>query len=62
MMLKDLSLAQEAATGTGTATPLGALAQALYEEFVAGGGGELDYAAVIRLIQGRSASGMTPSD
>ena len=62
MMLKDLSLAQEAATGTGTATPLGALAQALYEEFVAGGGGELDYAAVIHLIQERSASGLTPSD
>ena len=62
MMLKDLSLAQAAATGTGTATPLGALAQALYQEFVAGGGGELDYAAVIRLIQERSASGMTPSD
>ena len=55
MMLKDLSLAQAAAAETGTATPLGSLAQALYDEFVEGGGGVLDYAAVIRLIQARSA-------
>ncbi len=55
MMLKDLSLAREAAAGTGTATPLGTLAQTLYREFVDGGGGDLDYAAVIRLIRARSA-------
>ncbi len=57
MMLKDLSLAQEAATATGTATPLGALVQSLYQEFVDSGGGTLDYAAIVRLIQERSASG-----
>ena len=55
MMLKDLTLAQEAAVETGTVTPLGAQAQKLYAEFVEGGGGTLDYAAVIRLIQARSA-------
>lgn len=55
MMLKDLGLAQEAATTTQTATPLGALAHALYAEFVEDGGGALDYAAVIRLIQSRSS-------
>ncbi len=57
MMLKDLTLAQEAAAETGTATPLGSLAQGLYGEFVEGGGGGLDYAAVIRLIQARSGPG-----
>ena len=56
MMLKDLGLAQEAATSTRTATPLGALAHALYAEFVEDGGGVLDYAAVIRLIQNRSST------
>ena len=61
MMLKDLTLARDAAAETGTATPLGSLAQALYDEFVGGGGGALDYAAVIRLIQARSAPGR-PSD
>ncbi len=54
MMVKDLTLSQEAAGRAGAATPLGAAATALYAEFVEGGHGELDYAAVIKLIQGRS--------
>ncbi len=56
MMLKDLALAREAAAQTGTAIPLGTEAGRLYREFVEGGGGELDYAAVIRLIESRSAA------
>lgn len=56
MMLKDLTLAQAAAQAEGVATPLGAAARAVYEMFAAAGGGDLDYAGVIRLIRGGPVS------
>ena len=52
MMVKDMGLSQEAAGQVGAATPLGAVAAALYGEFVASGHGGLDYSAIIQLIRG----------
>jgi 3-hydroxyisobutyrate dehydrogenase len=52
MMVKDMGLSQEAAGQVGAATPLGAVAAALYGEFVDSGHGGLDYSAIIQLIQG----------
>jgi 3-hydroxyisobutyrate dehydrogenase len=51
MMLKDLRLAQQAAGATATATPLGAAAASLYQMFVDGGAGVLDFSGVYRLIR-----------
>ncbi len=51
MMVKDMGLSQEAAGLAGAATPLGAAATALYTRFVEAGHGELDYSAIIKLIQ-----------
>jgi 3-hydroxyisobutyrate dehydrogenase len=50
MMLKDLRLAQQAAGATATATPLGAAAASLYQMFVDGGAGVLDFSGIYRLI------------
>ncbi len=54
MMHKDLKLSQEAAAHAGTATPLGAAATALYTLFANSGNGDLDYSAIIKMIQGDS--------
>ena len=53
MMLKDLRLAQQAASEAGAATPLGAEAAALYAVFANAGNAGLDYSAIIRLIAGK---------
>jgi 3-hydroxyisobutyrate dehydrogenase len=50
MMLKDLRLAQQAAGTTATATPLGAAAANLYQLFVDGDAGGLDFSGIYRLI------------
>lgn len=52
MMLKDLKLAQQAAQSAGAATPLGAEAAQLYQLFVAGGRGNLDFSGIIRMLSG----------
>ncbi len=52
MMLKDLRLAQDAAAKGEVSTPMGALACALYQMFVNGGNGDLDYSAIIKMVQG----------
>jgi 3-hydroxyisobutyrate dehydrogenase len=52
MMLKDLRLAQDAARATRATTPLGAGAAAVYEQFVEGGGGSLDFSGIIRFLRG----------
>ena len=52
MMHKDLKLSQLAAGQAGVATPLGAEATALYTMFVNAGRGNLDYSAIIKMIQG----------
>jgi 3-hydroxyisobutyrate dehydrogenase len=51
MMDKDMGLSQDAAGQAGAATPLGAVAAALYGEFVAAGHGGLDYSAIIQMIR-----------
>jgi 3-hydroxyisobutyrate dehydrogenase len=52
MMLKDLKLAQSAARATRASTPLGAGAAAVYEQFVEGGGGSVDFSGIIRYLRG----------
>jgi 3-hydroxyisobutyrate dehydrogenase len=52
MMLKDLKLAQTAARATRAATPLGAGAAAVYEQFVDSGEGAIDFSGIIRYLRG----------
>jgi 3-hydroxyisobutyrate dehydrogenase len=52
MMLKDLKLAQAAANGTGTATPLGAAAAALYQMLANAGLGAKDFSVMFRYVTG----------
>ena len=52
MMLKDLRLAQQAAGGAATPTPMGAAAAALYQLHVDQGAGGLDFSAIYRFIGG----------
>jgi len=52
MMLKDLKLAQQAASGAGAVTPMGAEAAQLYALMVAAGAGEKDFSAMIRFLRG----------
>ena len=54
LMLKDLKLAQEAAQGTGAATPLGAEAAQLYALFNAQGGAGTDFSGIINFIRGNA--------
>jgi len=50
MMVKDLSLAQSAASSVNLETPFGALALEMYKKFINEGNGDLDYSAIIKLI------------
>ncbi len=52
MMLKDLRLAQEAATTARAATPLGTQAEALYSLMEASGKDGLDFSGIMKLING----------
>ena len=52
LMLKDLTLAQDAATATGAATPLGKHAQEIYKAFDAAGNGGVDFSGIIRHVRG----------
>ncbi len=52
LMLKDLRLAQEAASNVGAVTPLGAEAAQLYALFVAAGHGGDDFSGVINFLRG----------
>ena len=52
LMAKDLGLAQSAATDTGTSTPLGADAAALFRMLCKNGAGDLDCSAVYKLLHG----------
>lgn len=51
LMLKDLGLAQEAATKTEAYTPLGAQALALYDQFCAEGSADVDFSGIIKMMQ-----------
>jgi len=55
LMIKDLTLSQDAAAATGADTPLGARALELYRRFVAEGGGESDFSGIIRMLRGADA-------
>ncbi len=52
MMLKDLRLAQEAASAAHAATPLGAQSEALYTLMEAAGKDGLDFSGIMKLING----------
>ncbi|MGA1832174.1 3-hydroxyisobutyrate dehydrogenase [Rhizobium wenxiniae] len=56
LMLKDLMLSQEAASQTGTRTPLGAHAAELYKAFESTGHGAEDFSAIIRMLRETQAS------
>mgnify|MGYP006280151917 FL=1 len=51
LMLKDLGLAQQAASETGQATPMGAHALKLYERFAAEGGADRDFSGIIAFLK-----------
>jgi 3-hydroxyisobutyrate dehydrogenase len=50
-MLKDLRLAQQAAGATAATTPLGSLAANLYQVYVDGGGGPLDFSGIMDFLR-----------
>jgi 3-hydroxyisobutyrate dehydrogenase len=52
LMVKDLTLAQEAANAMGAATPLGKHAQEIYRQFEAAGHGGVDFSGIIRHVRG----------
>jgi 3-hydroxyisobutyrate dehydrogenase len=51
LMVKDLTLAQEAAKATGAATPLGKHAQEIYRAFDAAGHGGVDFSGIIQHVR-----------
>jgi 3-hydroxyisobutyrate dehydrogenase len=53
LMLKDLKLAQEAASAAGATTPLGAAAAQIYALHNAWGEGATDFSGIIHLIRGK---------
>ncbi len=52
LMLKDLKLALAAAAGAEASVPMGAQAETLYELFAGVGGGDKDFSAIIKLLDG----------
>ena len=54
LMLKDLRLAQEAASSVGATTPLGAKAAQLYALYVAADHGGEDFSGIINFLRGAS--------
>jgi 3-hydroxyisobutyrate dehydrogenase len=52
LMVKDLTLAQDAAKASGTATPLGRQAQEMFKAFDAAGNGGVDFSGIINHVRG----------
>ena len=52
LMVKDLTLAQDAAHAAGAATPLGKHAQEIYKAFDAAGHGGVDFSGIIQHVRG----------
>jgi 3-hydroxyisobutyrate dehydrogenase len=50
-MVKDMTLAQDAAKATGAATPLGKHGQEIYKAFDAEGHGGVDFSGIIQHIR-----------
>ena len=57
LMVKDLTLAQDAANAAGAATPLGKHAQEIYRSFDAEGNGAIDFSGIIRHVRGLAGKG-----
>ncbi|MEK9646293.1 MAG: 3-hydroxyisobutyrate dehydrogenase [Alphaproteobacteria bacterium] len=55
LMLKDLTLAQEAAAATGATTPLGEHARTLYEKLCAERDSERDFSSMVEMIRAGDA-------
>src|SRR5712691_7648719 len=53
LMVKDLTLAQDAANAAGASTPLGAEAAQLFNLFVNSGNGAKDFSGIIRMLDGK---------
>lgn len=53
-MLKDLTLAQNAARAADAATPLGAAAAAIYAQFLEEGGRGRDFSALLPWLEKKS--------
>jgi 3-hydroxyisobutyrate dehydrogenase len=51
LMVKDLTLAQDAAKASGTATPLGKQAQEMFRAFDAAGHGGMDFSGIINHVR-----------
>ena len=51
LMVKDLTLAQDAAKAAGAATPLGKHAQEIYQAFGAAGHGGVDFSGIIQHVR-----------
>jgi 3-hydroxyisobutyrate dehydrogenase len=56
MMLKDLLLAQQAASAAGATTPLGAEAAQLFSLFVNSGNSGKDFSGIIRMLDGQNTA------
>src|ERR1700726_4697321 len=56
LMVKDLTLAQDAANAAGAATPLGKHAQEIYKAFDAAGNGGVDFSGIIQHVRGLAGS------
>jgi 3-hydroxyisobutyrate dehydrogenase len=52
LMVKDLTLAQDAAKASGAATPLGKQAQEMFRAFDAAGHGGMDFSGIINHVRG----------
>src|SRR5215212_3744614 len=57
MMLKDLRLAESAAADVDAVTEIASSAAALYADFVAADGRDVDFSGIIRMIRARSTVG-----
>src|ERR1700761_4778596 len=57
LMLKDLTLAQDAATAAGAATPLGKHAQEIYKAFETTGNGGVDFSGIVRHVRSLAGKG-----
>ncbi len=57
MMLKDLRLAESAAANVDAMTEIATHAAALYADFVAADGRDIDFSGIIRMIRARSTIG-----
>jgi len=51
LMVKDLTLAQDAASAAGAVTPLGKHAKEIYQTFDAAGNGGVDFSGIIRHVR-----------